>query len=119
MRMHRKPKPAEPRRRRATRLALTVALASTAVAAWGGPATAATHNGAPNDSYVRHFGRWDTTSPTAHVPGWAGSYLEVGFTGTTVKLQQRSTIDLFASIDGGPERSYLKVSGIVNLTPTP
>jgi len=43
----------------------------------------------------------------------------VGFTGTTVKLRQRGAIDLFASIDGGPDVSYKNVSGTVNLTPTP
>ncbi len=50
---------------------------------------------------------------------WAGAYVVVGFTGTTVKLRQRNAIDLFASIDGGPDVSYVNVSGTVNLTPTP
>ncbi|MGW0520282.1 GDSL-type esterase/lipase family protein [Crossiella sp. NPDC003009] len=51
------------------------------------------------------------------VPGWAGAYAVVGFTGTTVKLRQRNGVDLYASIDGGAWVSYKNVKGTVNLTP--
>jgi lysophospholipase L1-like esterase len=70
---------------------------------------------APTDPNIRYFGRWSS----AFVSEWAGAYVLVGFTGTTVKLKQRGAIDLFASIDGGPDVSYKNVSGTVNLTPTP
>jgi lysophospholipase L1-like esterase len=67
---------------------------------------------------VKYFGRWNKSSSTAYVSEWAGANLVVGFTGTTVKLKQRGTIDFFASIDGGAFTSYVNVSGAVNLTPT-
>ncbi|HEX6359894.1 SGNH/GDSL hydrolase family protein [Actinophytocola sp.] len=83
------------------------------------PAPTATADVLPTDSNIRYFGRWNTSSSTAFVSEWAGAYVLVGFTGTTVKLRQRNSIDLFASIDGGPDVSYRNVSGTVNLTPTP
>ena len=81
-------------------------------------AVAATGDGSPTDPNVKFFGRWDTSSSTGYVPKWAGAYLKVGFTGTTVKLKQRNTIDLYASVDGRAAVKYANVSGTVNLTPT-
>ncbi|MGR6919352.1 GDSL-type esterase/lipase family protein [[Actinomadura] parvosata] len=76
-------------------------------------------DGSPTDPNIRFVGRWDTRDSTAYVPGWAGAYLETGFTGTTVKLKQRNTIDLYYSIDGGPDVYLQNVSGTVNLTRAP
>ncbi|ANN18317.1 endoglucanase [Amycolatopsis orientalis] len=91
-----------------------------AVVATAAPrSAAATGDGSPTDSNIKYFGRWDTRSASAYVSEWAGAYVVVGFTGTTVKLRQRGAIDLFASIDGGPFVSYVNVSGTVNLTPKP
>jgi lysophospholipase L1-like esterase len=81
------------------------------------PASAATGDGSPTDSNIRYFGRWDTRSSSAYVPGWAGAYAVVSFTGTTVKLRQRNAVDLYASIDGGAFVTYKGVKGTVNLTP--
>jgi lysophospholipase L1-like esterase len=89
------------------------------IAPAGVAVSAATGDGSPTDPNVRYFGRWDTSDPTAYVSEWAGAYLTVGFTGTTVKLKQRNTIDFWAGIDGGPDVAYTGVSGTVNLTPTP
>jgi lysophospholipase L1-like esterase len=97
-------------------LTAAVALTLTGVAA---PAVAATGDGFPTDANIRYFGRWDTRTSSAYVSEWAGAYVLMGFTGTTVKLRQRNTIDLFASIDGGPDVSFVNVSGTVNLTPRP
>ncbi|MEU3890424.1 GDSL-type esterase/lipase family protein [Streptomyces sp. NPDC029041] len=75
--------------------------------------------GQPGDPNIKFVGRWDTTSSaTAYTPYWAGAYYRVGFTGRTVKLKQRNTIDLWARIDNGPVRFYDDVKGTVNLTPT-
>jgi hypothetical protein len=82
-----------------------------------GSAHAAAGDGSPTDSNIRYFGRWDTSSSSAYVSEWAGAYVVVGFTGTTVKLRQRNSIDLFASVDGGAFASYPNVSGTVDLTP--
>jgi len=80
---------------------------------------AAAGNGLPTDTNIKYFGRWNTGSASAYVSEWAGAYVTTGFTGTTVKLKQRGTIDLFASIDGGAFAAYKNVSGTVNLTPQP
>ncbi|BCY06709.1 GDSL-type esterase/lipase family protein [Actinoplanes sp. L3-i22] len=84
----------------------------------GSPATAATGDGSPTDPNISFVGRWNTSNSAAYVPYWAGAYLRTGFTGKTVKLRQRNTIDLWASIDGKPFTAFSKVSGTVNLTPT-
>lgn len=81
-------------------------------------ANAATGDGSPSDSNIRYFGRWDKSSSTYYAAKWAGGYFRTGFTGTTVKLKQRNTIDLWASIDGNPYVRYTNVNGTVNLTAT-
>jgi hypothetical protein len=96
-------------------LSLTVVVA---VAANAPAATAAAGDGTPSDTNISFVGRWNTSNPSAYVPYWAGAYLRVGFTGTTVKLRQRNTITLWASIDGKPFTAYSNVSGTVNLTPS-
>lgn len=68
----------------------------------------------PNITFV---GRWDTRDGAAYVPGWAGAYFSTGFTGTTVKLVQRNSIDLYYSIDGAADKYLTNVSGPVDLTP--
>ncbi|MEU8374687.1 cellulose binding domain-containing protein [Micromonospora sp. NPDC048894] len=83
------------------------------------PASAATGDGSPTDANIAFVGRWDRSNSSAYVPNWAGAYLRTGFTGTTVKLRQRRTIDLYYSIDGADFRYLTNVSGTVNLTPTP
>ncbi|MBA6435197.1 hydrolase [Streptomyces sp. GMR22] len=76
--------------------------------------------GQPGDPNIRFTGRWDTkSSATAYTPYWAGAYVRTGFTGRTVKLEQRNAIDLWASIDGGPATFYDEAKGTVNLTPAP
>ncbi|MEU8819784.1 GDSL-type esterase/lipase family protein [Actinoplanes sp. NPDC048796] len=82
-----------------------------AVTGWAVPARAAV------DSNISFVGRWNRTNASAYVPYWAGAYLRVGFTGRTVKLKQRNTVDLWASIDGRPFTA-VKGSGTINLTPT-
>lgn len=104
--------------RRSTLAAALVAVVSAALAV-AVPAYAATGDGSPADRNIAFVGRWDTSNSTAYVPNWAGAYLETGFTGTTVKLKQRNTIDLYYSIDGADFSYLTNVSGTVNLTPTP
>ncbi|MFN8074219.1 MAG: ricin-type beta-trefoil lectin domain protein [Kineosporiaceae bacterium] len=110
--------------RRGRRGALAVLASAVVVAGAGlvlvpGPALAQTSYGSPTDPNVRFVGRWDLSNPSAAVPGWSGAYVTLGFTGTTVKLRQRSAIDLWASIDGAPFVAYPSASGTVNLTPSP
>ncbi|MEU7863196.1 GDSL-type esterase/lipase family protein [Nonomuraea sp. NPDC049141] len=82
-------------------------------------AEAARGDGSPTDANISFTGRWDASVPTAYVPFWAGAYLTTGFTGRTVKLSQRNTIDLYYSIDGGAWVYIQNVRGTVSLTPTP
>jgi lysophospholipase L1-like esterase len=81
-------------------------------------AAAATGDGSPSDPNIAFAGRWDTSNAAVHVPGWAGAYLTTGFTGTTVKLKQRNSIDFFYSIDGGADQYLTNQTGTVDLTPT-
>ncbi|MEU4472625.1 cellulose binding domain-containing protein [Micromonospora sp. NPDC023888] len=93
---------------------------ATGVLAAGLPALsaqAAVGDGTPADSNISFVGRWNKTNASAYVPYWAGAYLRVGFTGRTVKLRQRNTIQLWASIDGRAFTSFTG-SGTINLTPT-
>lgn len=82
------------------------------------PASAATGDGSPTDSNIRYFGRWDTRSPSTYASEWAGAYAVLGFTGTTVQLRQRNSVDLYTSIDNGGWVTHPNVHGTVNLTPT-
>lgn len=118
-------KPATTRGRTLHR-SLGVLLAAAAVLLTAVPAAAsstaphlAIGDGSPTDRNISLVGRWDTSDPTAYVPGWAGAYLRTGFTGTTVKLNQRNAIDLYYSIDGAAYTFLSSVSGVVDLTPTP
>jgi lysophospholipase L1-like esterase len=101
-----------------SRAVLLAVAVLTAVTTAVHPAAAATGDGSPSDSNIRYFGRWDTRSPGAYVPGWTGAYAVLGFTGTTVKLRQRTSVDLYAGVDDGAWVSYRNVGGTVNLTPS-
>ncbi|MGW4637189.1 cellulose binding domain-containing protein [Sphaerisporangium sp. NPDC004334] len=79
------------------------------------PSGVVTGDGQPGDPNITYVGRWDS----AHVPQWAGAYIRTSFTGTTVKIKQRSAVNIYVSIDGGADVFYAGVSGTVNLTPTP
>ncbi|MFF0232951.1 cellulose binding domain-containing protein [Micromonospora sp. NPDC005254] len=104
---------------RSLRTAALIAVAAGVLAA-GLPvlsAEAAVGDGTPADSNISFVGRWNKTNASAYVPYWAGAYLRVGFTGRTVKLRQRNTIQLWASIDGRAFTSFTG-SSTINLTPT-
>lgn len=82
-------------------------------------AVAATGDGSVTDSNISYVGRWDTTSTTAVVPNWTGGYFSTGFTGTTVRVKARDSVNFYASIDGGADVFFAAVRGTVNLTPSP
>lgn len=95
-------------------------LAPVIAARLGSPtSTLAAAPGQPGDPNIKFVGRWDTKTSTAYTPYWAGAYYRVGFTGRTVQLKQRGTIDFWARIDNGPVKFYDDVKGTVNLTPSP
>ena len=100
------------------RLAFVATLALLAPALPAAAAVAATGDGSPTDPNIAFVGRWDTSNAAGYLPEWAGAYLSTGFTGTTVKLKQRNSIDLYYSIDGGADKYLTNQTGTVNLTPT-
>jgi lysophospholipase L1-like esterase len=96
---------------------LVVPIAALVLGLFAPPAHAAAGDGSPSDPNIAFHGRWDTANPAAVVPKFAGAYLRTGFTGTRVALRQRSTIDLYYSIDGAADVYLRNVSGTVDLTP--
>ncbi|MXV14056.1 RICIN domain-containing protein [Hufsiella ginkgonis] len=76
-------------------------------------------NGAPGDTNIRYFGRWDFSSSTQYVSYWGGAYIRVKFSGTTVKIKVGNNTNYYAKIDNGPWVSYVNASGTINLTPAP
>lgn len=71
--------------------------------------------GRPNDPNVQYYGRWDKSSASYYSMGWAGGYVETGFTGSSIGVRQRNTIDLYYSIDRKPLQWRRNVSGTVTL----
>ena len=106
-------------RRRLTAFVVSAAVLGLAAWLFAPPAQAATGDGTPSDPNIAFYGRWETTNPAAVVPHFAGAYFVTGFTGTTVALKQRDTIDLYYSIDGGADVYLQNVRGTVSLTPSP
>src|SRR4051812_9873249 len=102
------------------RTLLLAAITLTAIS--GGLATpttrAATGDGSVTDANITYVGRWEVPAATA-VPNWTGAYLSTKFTGTTVKVKTRNSVNFYASIDGGADVFYAGVSGVVNLTSAP
>lgn len=102
--------------------AFALVAAATVLIAGGGlappAAKAATGDGSPGDGNIAYVGRWDRSNAAFVASTWAGAYLRVGFTGTTVKVRQRNAIDLWASIDGREFVRFSNVRGTVDLTPT-
>jgi lysophospholipase L1-like esterase len=106
-------------RRRPTAFIIVATALLLGLAGWllAPAAQAAAGDGSPSDPNIAFYGRWDFADRAAPVPHFAGAYLVTGFTGTRVALKQRSSIDLYYSIDGGADVYLQNVSGTVNLTP--
>src|SRR5262245_52528077 len=73
--------------------------------AWAPSAGAAPGDGTPGDTNITYVGRWDKTSSTFYASNWAGAYLRTGFSGTTVRIRQRNSVEFWASIDN---RAFVK-----------
>ncbi|MEU6250860.1 RICIN domain-containing protein [Glycomyces sp. NPDC047010] len=76
---------------------------------------AAAGNGAVNDPNLQYYGRWNTTDASFYTMGWAGGYVEGAFTGSSIGVKLRNTIDLYYSVDGGAETWLRAVSGNVTI----
>ncbi|GAB7042221.1 MULTISPECIES: GDSL-type esterase/lipase family protein [Catenuloplanes] len=75
--------------------------------------------GAPTDPNLTFTGRWDTSDPATYRANWAGSYLTTRYSGATAALLLRGTIDVWVSVDGGPDQLLAGVSGRVGLPSPP
>ncbi|MEU5155483.1 RICIN domain-containing protein [Glycomyces sp. NPDC021274] len=72
-------------------------------------------NGSLTDANVQFYGRWDKDNATFYQMGWAGGYVETAFTGSSIGVRLRNTIDMWYSIDGGNETWMRNVSGNVTV----
>ena len=72
-------------------------------------------NGSLTDPNVQFYGRWDKDDAAWHQMGWAGGYVETAFTGSSIGVRLRGTIDMWYSIDGGNETWMRNVSGNVTV----
>ncbi|MFC4628424.1 RICIN domain-containing protein [Promicromonospora alba] len=70
-------------------------------------------NGSVTDSNLQYYGRWRTDG-SWRTMGWAGGYVEAAFTGSSIGVRLRNTIDVYYSVDGAPEQWHRNVTG--NLT---
>jgi lysophospholipase L1-like esterase len=77
--------------------------------------TSAAGNGSLTDPNVQFYGRWDRDDATWFQMGWAGGYVETAFTGSSIGVKLRGTIDMWYSIDGGAETWMRAVSGNVTV----
>ena len=77
--------------------------------------TGAAGNGSLTDGNVQYYGRWNTTDASWYTMGWAGGYVETNFSGSSIGVKLRNTIDLYYSIDGGAETWLRAVSGNVTI----
>jgi lysophospholipase L1-like esterase len=71
-----------------------------------------------NDPAIKYVGRWQDKNG-AMEGFWVGGTLKVGFTGTTIQVKLRDAATVVARIDDGPEATFEKAKGTVNLTPVP
>lgn len=71
--------------------------------------------GRPDDSNIQYYGRWNRSNASYYSMGWAGGYLEAGFTGTSIGVRQRNKVDLYYSIDRKPLQWRRNISGNVSL----
>jgi lysophospholipase L1-like esterase len=78
-----------------------------------GGSTAGT--GRPNDPNIQYHGRWSRSDSSYYAMGWAGGYLDARFTGSSIGVRQRNTIDLYYSSDQAPLQWRRNVSGNVTL----
>lgn len=117
-----------PRRRLGRWIAALIGAAVTAGAtAFGVPAHAAVETGAESppasevaqagdgsvsDPNLQYYGRW-TAEGSWRTMGWAGGYVESAFTGSSIGVRLRGTIDMYYSVDGAPEQWLRDVAGDV------
>ncbi|WP_051703819.1 RICIN domain-containing protein [Glycomyces sp. NRRL B-16210] len=77
--------------------------------------TGATGDGSVTDANLQYYGRWSRADSSYYTMGWAGGYVESAFTGSSIGVKLRGTIDLWYSVDGGAETWLRNASGNVTI----
>lgn len=80
----------------------------------GGDDGGETGDGSVSDPNLQYYGRW-AADGSWRTMGWAGGYVEAAFTGSSIGVHLRGTIDMYYSVDGAPERWMRDVSGDVTV----
>ncbi|KAG2185421.1 hypothetical protein INT44_002212 [Umbelopsis vinacea] len=68
----------------------------------------------PIDANIQYYGRWNQSDKTM-ISWWPGAYAKFNFTGTTLAIKLRSTVDLYYKIDGGEYMQLPEASETVQL----
>jgi hypothetical protein len=71
-------------------------------------------DGSVSDSNLEYYGRW-APDGSWRTMGWAGGYVEAAFTGSTIGVHLRNSIDMYYSVDGAPEQWRRNASGDVTI----
>ncbi|MCH7232616.1 RICIN domain-containing protein [Glycomyces sp. L485] len=71
-------------------------------------------DGSLSDPNLQYYGRW-ADDGNWRTMGWAGGYVESAFTGSSIGVRLRNTIDMYYSVDGAPEQWMRNVSGNVTV----
>jgi lysophospholipase L1-like esterase len=71
-------------------------------------------NGSVTDPNLQYYGRW-ATDGSWRTMGWAGGYVEAAFSGSSIGVRLRNSIDMYYSVDGAPEQWRRAVSGNVTI----
>ena len=72
-------------------------------------------NGSLTDANLQYYGRWNDSNASFYTMGWAGGYVEAAFTGSSIGVKLRNSIDMWYSIDGGAHTWMRNVSGNVTI----
>jgi lysophospholipase L1-like esterase len=76
--------------------------------------------GSIQDTNIKYIGRWDKiSSTTTYTSYWPAAYFKTSFTGTTASIKLGGSVNIYVSIDNGPDVLYAGANGTVNLTSTP
>ncbi|GAB3167708.1 hypothetical protein GCM10027059_29150 [Myceligenerans halotolerans] len=71
-------------------------------------------DGSVSDPNLQYYGRW-AADGSWRTMGWAGGYVEAAFTGSTIGVHLRNSIDMYYSVDGAPEQWRRNASGDVTI----
>lgn len=69
----------------------------------------------PANSNIRYYGRWNQSDNKSMISWWPGAYAKFKFTGTSLGVKLRSTVDILYKIDDGDYIELAEASETVEL----